>query len=151
MAGSKSDWLENLVINAIIGKSTTLDTTIPSTLFIALLNTTASDTWSPTDTGEVPLNLTTGSGEKYVRYKFTNSTASNWTKATTGTVQNKAVFTFTTSASTGWGTVNAVAIVDTSSTSSGNTLYWGDLTSPVAIAAGNVVRFSTGTIILGEL
>ena len=150
MAGSKSDYLENLVINAVIGKSTTLDTAIPSTLFLALLNTTANDAWSPTDTGEVPLNLTPSS-QAYARYKFTNSTASNWTKATTGTVQNKAVFTFTTSASTGWGTVNAVAIVDTSSTSSGNTLYWGDLTSPVAIAAGNVVRFSTGTIIIGEL
>ena len=149
MAGSKSDYLENLVVNTIIGKSTDLTAAIPSTLFIALLNTTANDAWQPTDTGEVPLNLTPTTAA-YTRYKFTNSTA-NWTKATTGAVQNKVTFTFTTSASTGWGTVQSFAIVDTSSTSSGNTIYWGDLTSPVAISNGNVVRFSTGTIIIGEL
>ena len=144
MAGSKSNYLENLVINTIIGKSTDLTATVPSTMWIALLNTTANDSWVPTATGEC-------AGANYARYKFTNSTSSNWTKATVGTVQNKATFTFTTSASTGWGTVQAFAIVDTSSTGSGNTYYWGDLTSPVTISAGNVVRFSTGTLIIGEL
>ncbi len=144
MAGSKSNYLENLVINTVIGKSTDLTAATPSTLWIALMNSTVNDAWAPTDTGECP-------GANYARYKFTNSTASNWTKATTGLVQNKATFTFTTSASTGWGTLNSFAIVDTSSTGSGNAWYWGDLTSPVAVSAGNVVRFSTGTLRIGEL
>lgn len=144
MAGSKSNYLENLVINTVIGKSTDLTSTVPSTMYIALLNTTANDSWQPSDTGECQ-------GADYSRYKFTNSTASNWTKATTGLVENKATFTFTTSASTGWGTINAFAIVDTSSTSSGNAYYWGDLTSPVTVSAGNVVRFSTGALRIGEL
>ena len=150
MAGSKSNYLENLVINTVIGKSTDLSATVPSTMFIALLNTTANDSWAPTDTGEVPLTLTPSS-RAYTRYKFTNSTSSNWTKGTTGLVQNKATFTFTTNASTGWGTIQSFVIVDTSSTGSGNSYYWGDLTSPVTVSAGNVVRFSTGALRIGEL
>lgn len=144
MAGSKSNYLENLVINTVIGLSTDLTSSISTTLWIALLNTTASDTWVPTATGEC-------GGANYARYELDNSTASNWTKATTGLVQNKATFVFSTSASTGWGTINAFAIVDTSSTASGNTYYWGDLTSPVVVSAGNVVRFSTGALRIGEL
>jgi hypothetical protein len=142
MAGSKSNYLENRVINSIVGKSTTL--TAPSTMWIALTNSTINDAWSPTDTGEC-------AGANYTRFQFTNSTASNWTKGTTGTVTNKDTFVFSTAASTGWGTVRAFAIVDTSSTGSGNSWFWGDLTSPVVITAGNVVRFSTGTLIFGEL
>jgi len=148
MAGNKSDFLENLVVNTVIGKSTDLTAAIPSTLWIALLNTTVGDVWLPTDTGEVG---TTAVADNYIRYKFTNSTVSNWTKATTGLVQNKAEFEFTASASTGWGTVRSFVIVTTSSTSAGDSLYWGDLTSPVVVSAGNVVRFSTGTLLIAEL
>ena len=151
MAGNKSDYLENLVINTVIGASTTINVAaVPSTLWVALLNTTANDAWLPTDTGEVRKD-TTPSTAAYGRYKFTNSTAGNWTKATVGTVQNKATFTFTTSASTGWGTIQSAVIVTTSSTTAGESLYWGDLSSPVTVSAGNVVRFSTGTLVIGEL
>lgn len=144
MAGSKSNYLENLVINSVIGKSTDLTATVSTTLWLALLNSTINDAWAPTDTGEC-------AGANYARLSVDNSTTSNWTKASTGVVQNKATLTFTTSASTGWGTINAVAIVDTSSTGSGNMYYWGDLTSPVTVSAGNIVRFSTGTLLIGEL
>lgn len=150
MAGSKSNYLENLVINSIIGKTTQINAaSVPSTLYIALLNTTANDSWTVTDTGEVGDGVGTNN---YSRYQFTNS-STNWTTATTGAVQNSKVFNFTTStgASTGWGTINSFAIVTTNSTTTGQSLYWGDLTSPVNVAQGNVVRFSTGTLIVGEL
>lgn len=144
MAGNKSNFLENLVINTILGGSTTINAAaVPSTLYIALLNTTANDSWQPTDTGECI-------GANYSRYQFTNSTAL-WTIATVGTVQNKTTLTYTTAASTGWGTIQSAVIVTTNSTSSGNSLYWGDLTAPVVVSAGNVVRFSTGTLVVGEL
>jgi hypothetical protein len=143
MAGSKSNYLENLVVNTVIGRSTDLTSSISTALWIALLNSTANDAWTPSDTGECV-------GANYVRYELVNSTA-NWTKASTGLVQNKTVVTYTTSASTGWGTIQAVVVCDTSSTGSGNAYYWGDLTSPVTVSAGNVVRFSTGTIRIGEL
>lgn len=139
MAGSAANYLENRVINTILGKSTTL--VAPSTMWIALLTIVYADTWLPTDTGEVPK-----SGTNYGRFKFTNSTASNWTKGTIGLVQNKATFTFTTAVTGTWGTVQSFMIVDSSSTSAGNSWLGGDLTTPQAISVGNIVRFSTGGI-----
>ena len=145
MAGSKSNFLETRVVNTVIGKSTTL--VAPSTMWIALLTITGTDAWIPTDTGEVPKATT-----NYVRFKFTNSTASNWTKATVGSLQNKAVFTFTPATGAGgtWGTVKSMAIVDSSSTASGNNWYWGDLTANQTISVGNTVRFTTGSIVITE-
>jgi len=151
MAGNKSDYLETLVINSVIGKSTVINAaSVPSTLWLALLNTTANDAWGPTDTGEVGDGIGTNN---YTRFKIVNSTATNWTKATVGTVQNKATFTIIggTGASTGWGTVQSAVIVTLDSTTAGEALYWGDLTAPVAVSEGNVVRFSTGTLVIGEL
>lgn len=142
MAGSKSDYLENLVINTVIGKSTDLGGAIPSTLYIALTNSTVNDEWMPGDTGE------TGGGN-YERYAFENST-DFWTKATTGGVTNKVPFEFTNNASAGWGTLRAFVVCD-SSAGAGNSLYWGDLVAPVAVSPGNVVQFSTGSIVIGEL
>lgn len=150
MANNKSDFLENLVINTIIGQSTVINAAaVPSTLYIALLNTTINDTWNVTDTGEVG---TTGTNN-YSRFQIVNTTSTAWTKATTGTVTNKAtiLFTTTTGASTAWGEIKAAAIVTTNSTTTGESLYWGNLTAPVIVAEGNTVRFSTGTLIVGEL
>ena len=139
MANNASNYLENRVMNTILGKSTTL--VAASTMWIARTNTTLTDAWTPLDTGEVPKATT-----NYVRFKFTNSTASNWTKGTTGGVVNKATFTFTTSATTGWGTIKGFAIVDSSSTASGNSWVWGDVSPNQTVASGNTVRFTTGGI-----
>jgi hypothetical protein len=141
MAGSKSNYLENRTINTLVGASTTL--TAPSTYWVALWASTMNDTFDAGSTGECI-------GANYSRIAVTNTTASNWTKATAGIVTNKSVITFTTAASTGWGTVRCFALLDTSSTASGNIWFWGDLSSPQAISAGNVVRFTTGAITLAE-
>jgi len=150
MAGNKSDYLEQIIIGSVIGKSTQVNAaSVPSTLYLALLNTTANDAWTPLSTGEVGDGITTN----YVRLKVVNSTSTAWTVATGGIVQNKITFTFTTTtgASTGWGTVQSMVVVTSNSTTTGDSLYWGDLTAPVAVAEGNVVRFSTGTVQIGEL
>jgi hypothetical protein len=140
MAGSKSDYLENAVLNYWLGKSFT--STAPATVYIALLNTTINDAWAPTDTGEC-------AGSTYAREAVTNS-SDNWTNATAGSKTNKTTFTFTTSAGSDWGTIQSFAILDSNSTSAGNTLYFGDLTSSQVIATGNTVRFSTGAIVITE-
>lgn len=141
MAGSKSNYLETSVLNYWLGKSFT--STAPATVYIALTNTTINDAWLPTDTGEC-------AGSTYARVAVTNSSA-NWTNSTSGgSKTNKTTITFTTSAGSDWGTVKAFAILDTNSTSAGNTLYWGDLTASQAISSGNVVRFSTGAIVISE-
>lgn len=141
MAGSKSNYLETSVLNYWLGKSFT--STAPATVYVALLNTTANDAWAPTDTGEC-------AGSTYARASVTNSSAS-WTNSSGGgSKTNKVTITFTTAAGSDWGTIQSFAIVDSNSTSTGNTLYWGDLTSSQAIASGNIVRFSTGAIVISE-
>lgn len=144
MAGSKSNWLENGVLDHLLGKSSTgLSTAaVPSTVYVALWNSTINDTWTSTSTGEC-------AGSTYARVSVANTSA-NWTNSTAGSKQNKTVIEFTTAAGSDWGTVKAFAICTEDSTSSGSILYWGDLTVNQTIASGNTVRFSTGALVVTE-
>ena len=144
MAGSKSDWFENVVLDSILGKSSTELSTgkVAATVYVALFNSTINDTWTPLSTGEC-------AGSTYAREPVTNSPAS-WTNSTGGSKTNKVVVEFTTAAGSDWGTVKSFAIMDTNSTSAGNIYYWGDLTANQTIATGNTVQFSTGAIVVTE-
>lgn len=140
MAGSKSNYLESAVLNYWLGKSFT--TTGPANTVIRLYNSTINDA----------ANAATDrcAGANYADQSLTNS-SNTWRNSTSGgTKTNKTTITFTTSASTGWGTIQAFAILDTNSTTTGNVLYWGDLTVDQTISAGNVVRFTTGAIVISE-
>lgn len=137
MAGGKTDWFENLVLDYYIGKANA--TTAPGTLYLSLWNSTLNDSLNAATTGEC-------AGANYARVAITNSSAS-WTNASAGSKQNKVAITFTTNASTGWGTIRAAALGD--STTGGNYFYWGDI-APQTISPGNTVQFSTGTIIISE-
>lgn len=150
MAGSKSNFLENAVLDAILGKSSTylstgtggVESAAPSTVFVALYASTINDGWTATSTGEC-------AGSTYARVGVANSSA-NWTNASAGAKENKTTIEFTTSAGSDWGTVKAFALLTSSSTTAGEVLYWGDLTSSQTISSGNVVRFSTGAIDITE-
>ena len=121
MAGSKSDWLEDNLLDHLLGRSTTsLSTGLNATLYVSLWNSTINDTWTSTSTGEC-------AGSTYAREAVTNSSA-NWTNSTAGSKQNKTVIEFTTGAGSDWGTVKAFAVNDGNSTATGSILYWGDLT-----------------------
>lgn len=140
MAGSKSNYLETSVLNYWLGKSFT--STAPATVYVRLYNSTINDTaTAATDRC---------AGSTYADVAVTNSSA-NWTNSTSGgSKTNKTTVQFTTAAGSDWGTVKSFAILDTNSTTTGNVLYWGDLTASQAISSGNVVRFSTGAIVLSE-
>ena len=145
MAGSKSDWLENVVLDSILGKSSTELSTgsggIPSTVYVRLYNSTINDAaTAATDRC---------AGSTYADVNVANSSA-NWTNAASGSKQNKTEIVFTNSAGSDWGTIKSFAILDTNSTTTGNVLYWGDLTSSQSISSGNVVRFSTAAIVITE-
>ena len=143
MAGSKSNYLESAHLNYWLGKSFTA--AAPSTVFVALYNTAINDAADATSNNEV-----TKSGTNYARKAVANSSA-NWTNSSGGgSKTNKTTITFTTSVTGTWGTVVAFAILDTSSTATGNILYWGDLAANQTISVGNTVRFSTGAIVLTE-
>lgn len=136
MAGNMSNYLENSVLNYWLGKSFT--STAPATVYVALWASTLNDSFDATSTGEC-------AGSTYARIAVTNS-SNNFTNATAGAKTNKTTIEFTTAAGSDWGTVNAVAVLDSNSTSSGNILFWADLDTPQAIASGNVVQFSTGSL-----
>jgi hypothetical protein len=142
MAGSKSNDHESKVLNYWLGKSFT--STAPATVYVRLHNSTVNDSIT------AATDQLAGTAANYAQVAVTNSSAS-WTNSTAGgSKTNKITITFTTAASTGWGTVNAFSISATNSTTTGDIIYWGDLTSPQAISAGNVVRFSTGAIVISE-
>lgn len=145
MAGSKSDYLENVVLDSILGKSSTALSTgsggVADTVYLALYNSTINDTVTSL-TDEC-------AGTTYARLAVTNSSAS-WRNSSGGSKTNKITMTFTTAAGSDWGTVKSFAIHDGNSTSAGNVYYWGDLSSNQTISSGNVVRFSTGAIVVTE-
>ena len=134
MAGSKSDWLENVVLDSILGKSSTELSTgkVAATVYIALYNTTVNDTITALTDECV--------GTTYARVSVANTSA-NWTNSTGGSKQNKTEVSFTANAGSDWGTVKSFAVLDSNSTTAGNAYYWGDLTAEQTIASGNTVRY----------
>ena len=129
MAGSKSDYLENKVLDHVL-KNTTF--TSPTTVYVGLY------TVAPTDAG----GGTEVSGNAYARKAVTFSAASG------GATANSADVTFDTPSPSGWGTVVAFGIFDALTT--GNLLYWGDLASNKTINAGDTVKFLSGDIDITE-
>ena len=128
MPGSKSDYLENKVLDHALG---TASFTMPADVYVGLY------TVAPTDSG----GGTEVSGNNYAREIAT------FTSATGGATANDADITFDTP-SASWGTVVAFGIFD--SLSGGNLLYWGDLSTNKTINSGDTVKFLSGDIDITE-
>ena len=128
MAGSKSDYLENKVLDHVLG---TASLSSPADVYVGLY------TVAPTDAG----GGTEVSGNNYAREIAT------FTSATGGATSNDADITFDTP-SASWGTVVAFGIFD--ALSGGNLLYWGDLSSNKTINSGDTVKFLSGDIDVTE-
>jgi hypothetical protein len=136
MAGSKSDYLENKILDGVLGGSAF---SLPANVYIALSTATYSDAATGSSMTEV-------SGSGYARVAVTNNNTS-WPAASSGVKANGVVFTFP--AATGsWGTVQSFYIVDASS--AGNNLYGADLTTARAIASGDTASFAVSSISISE-
>lgn len=131
MAGTMSDYLENKVLDHVLGNTAY---TAPATTYLGLWTVTLSDTSTGSTEGEV-------SGGSYARASVTNNTT-NWPNASAGSKNNGADITFTT-ATGSWGTITYAAICDAST--AGNILYWFDLTASKTVASGDTVKFSATT------
>jgi len=108
--------------------------TVPSNLYIALSESTLSDTATGTTLpGEV-------SGGGYVRKKCNTWDASS---AAGGDTENSQVVTFAT-ATAPWGTVVTFAVCD--KTTLGNVICWGSLSASKTIATGDTAKFATGAV-----
>ena len=130
MAGSKSDYLENKVLDAVLN-NTSLAVATP---YVALFTATPSDAGGGTEV----------SGGSYARV---NSSAS-WPAASSGSCANDVAIAFP-SATANWGTVTQFGIFDAST--SGNLLYWGDLTTSRSILNGDPTpTFAIGALVITE-
>lgn len=148
-----SNKLENLLVDHIF-RATSF--TMPSNIYIALLTTNcvASDTGTTltSGTGGTGVEVTGGS---YARQAYNPSSSSNWTatqggvsgasSGTSGNTQNNTAITFPT-ATAGWGTVVAVAILD--AVTNGNLLFFGSLTASKTINSGDVFQFAANALVV---
>jgi len=133
MAGSKADYLENELLDHVLGNSAY---TAPATVYVALY------TVAPTDAG----GGTEVTGGSYARVAVTNN-ATNWPAASGGAKSNGTAITFPT-ATADWGTVVAMGILDAAT--GGNLLYWADLTASKTVNNGDTASFAVGELDVTE-
>lgn len=133
MAGSKSDYLENKLLDHVLGGG---DYSRPATVYVALY------TAAPTDAG----GGTEVSGGSYARVAVTNN-ATNFPTASGGAKSNGTEITFP-EATADWGTVVAFGILDAET--AGNLLYWADLTTSKTINSGDTAKFAVGDLDITE-
>lgn len=133
MPGSKSDYLENTVLNLILGA---VAYTPPVTVYIALYTAAPTDAAGGTEV----------TGGSYARKSMTNN-AVNFPAAVNGAKSNGTDIIFAT-ATVSWGTVLAFGILDAAT--AGNLLYWGTLALSKIIGPGDTAKFSTGDLDITE-
>lgn len=127
--GSFSNYLENKVLDHIVGKASY---TAP-TAYLAL------STADPLDTGA---SIAEPSGNGYARK---STAAGDWNSAASGSISNANDITFA-AASGSWGTITHFAIFDSLTT--GNMLLHGQLTVQKAVSNGDTVKFAAGDLVI---
>jgi len=127
MAGSKTNYMEDKVLNLLRG----VTFTAPSTIYVALFTAAPNESSSGTEV----------TGGSYARTAVTFNAPSG------GQVTNSATITFPTP-SAGWGTVVAWGLMDAST--GGNMLYYSDQTPNKLISSGDTVQFAAGAIVVSE-
>ena len=133
MPGSKSDFLENELLDHMLGNAAY---TAPATVYVALF------TVAPTDAG----GGTEVSGGAYARVTVANN-ATNFPAASGGAKSNGTEITFA-QATASWGTVVAFGIFD--ALTLGNLLYWATLTTNKTIDSGDTAKFAVGDLDVTE-
>lgn len=139
MAGSKSDYLENKILDLVLGG---VAFTPPANVYVALSTTAYADS----KTGASMNEVSAAGGSGYARVPLVNNTGS-WPAASGGSKSNGVAITFPTAA-TAWGTVLSFYICDAAS--GGNILYGGDLASSRTVAAGDTASFAAGAMVITE-
>lgn len=124
-----SNYLETAIFNHVFRNTSY---TPAATLYLALFTSTATaaDLEAGTLTNEV-------SGGSYARQTVTFGAPTNGVGSNSGTV------TFPT-ATAGWGTIRYVAVMDAST--SGNLLWYAQLSSDVTINSGNTFQFNASSV-----
>ena len=126
---AKSTYLENTLLNLVLNNTAY---TPPAAVYVELY------TVSPGPGG----GGTPVSGNGYTRMQATFSPASN------GTMVNSANVVFPQATGSGWGAISYFGIFD--DPNAGNMLYYGALTAPKTIGAGDQLQFAASGITVTE-
>lgn len=130
--GAKSDYLENKILDHVLG---TAAYTAP-TPYLALF------TSDPGETGNLSGEV---SGGGYARVAISGKMSA----ASGGTSSNSSALTFPT-ATADWGTITHAAIVDSGTVGAGNVLYYMALTTTKTILNGDTAQFAAGALSISE-
>jgi hypothetical protein len=134
MAGGKSDFLENELLDHVLGNASY---SAPATLYFALYTVTPSDAGGGTEV----------TGGSYARKDMTNN-ATNFPAASGGLKSNGTAITFA-APTANWGTIVAFGIFD--AVSSGNLLYWGPISPSKTVNNGDPApSFAIGDLDITE-
>lgn len=125
---NKTDYLENAFLNHVFNG---ISYSAPAAVYIALFVSQSTDASSGQEV--------TGTG--YIR------ATGSFSVATTGALSS-ALITFPDAGAGGWGVLTAFGIFD--DPTAGNELCWNTLTAPVEVAAGDTVRFASGSLTITE-
>jgi hypothetical protein len=128
-----SNYLENKILDHVLGEGAR-DFTSPATLYLGLFKNTSGNVLANLEDGIITDEVS-DSGTAYSRKAVNFSAAVNGVAATAATV------TWET-ATDDWGTVTSVAVMDAESTSSGNVLFYGNLTTSKTIENGDTFQIS---------
>lgn len=126
--GSFSDYLENKLLDHIVGKTSF---TMPVNAYVAL------STANPLDTGA---GIAEPSGGAYARKQ---TVAADWTAAAAGATSNAVAITFAT-ATASWGTIAYFAVFD--ALTAGNMLFHGTITPSKLVSTGDTAAFAIGDL-----
>lgn len=140
MAGAFSDYLENQIVRHWF-RNTTMASP-PATVYVALFTSAPSDSGGGTEVS----TSSTGYGRQGVTTGTSGTGAgSGWTdtNGTNGQTSNVSDITYST-ALLDWGTITSFALFDAST--SGNMLFYGNLTSNKTVTTGDIFKFSAGNL-----
>lgn len=132
MPGSKSDYLENKILDLVVGGQAYSP---PASLYFGLL------TVAPTDAG----GGTEVTGGGYARVAVTNN-LTNFPAASAGSKQNASPITWP-GATAAWGTAVAVGIYDAAS--GGNLLFWTTISNKL-IDTNDIVSIPANNLTITE-
>ena len=126
-------YAENAVLNSFFGKTSDFGALASRpTLWLG------TSTTEPTNTAT---NITEpSSGNGYARVE---TSAGSWTSSTTGQIENAVDILFNESTGN-QGTQSWLVVFDSST--NGNAVFFGQITTPKAIGAGDQAKFSAGNI-----
>jgi hypothetical protein len=142
MAGSKSDYLEAIILNLVLGATAY---TAATNICVALSTAAYSDGATGASMTEVT------NANSYARISQTNN-ATNWPAASGTAPTTKANGTAVTfvAATGSWGTILSAYMVDVVTYGSGNVLYGADLTVTKTVSSGDTASFAIGAITVTE-